>query len=504
MTKIMTFNGVDMSKYFKITDIIRPIGNNRSVSTDNAPLLGVNIKEVRRGPKEHTIKFSMISSSGEVLESLKHELAGVLNVLEPVKIVYSDEPDKYYMGFPIDDVTTDNVTRWFQRSEIKLLIPDGVAHSSTYKDFNSDSNAKILTDKMVFDITNNGTEPAYPIIRIKHNSENGYIGVVNNRAAFELGNREEADTEPYKGSEVLLDYRGTNILQGLQNATKGVAITNDNRDRLVGTLSKTTLWGRNHIELSDRGTFEKDRNNAQSLTWAIPADINGEVGSLNDYLLWRQVFMAAVANQYGFIKVTVSDTDGNFLYGVETYKRYQTLDCEYSFFTTDGKGGYKYIKWWYFIGTGAQVGKLDPFSAEKGWSELKRNDDRVQVFFDGSHYDFIIPEIKDKKSAKIHITLGALRDWPLVSHMYVDEFMYRKDFVTRSLDIPNRYSIGSNVVINSEDDSVYIDGISKVSEVVDGSHWPVIPPGKSQLELYFSRFIKKKPTVTIEFEERWI
>ncbi|MTW30907.1 phage distal tail protein, partial [Streptococcus pneumoniae] len=116
----------------------------------------------------------------------------------------------------------------------------------------------------------------------------------------------------------------------------------------------------------------------------------------------------------------------------------------------------------------------------------------------------IIPEIKDKKSAKIHITLGALRDWPLVSHMYVDEFMYRKDFVTKSRDIPNRYPIGSNVVINSEDDSVYIDGISKVSEVVDGSHWPVIPPGKSQLELYFSRFVKKKPTVTIEFEERWL
>ncbi|CYK50408.1 phage tail protein [Streptococcus pneumoniae] len=69
------------------------------------------------------------------------------------------------------------------------------------------------------------------------------------------------------------------------------------------------------------------------------------------------------------------------------------------------------------------------------------------MFFDGSHYDFIIPEIKDKKSAKIHITLGALRDWPLVSHMYVDEF---------------------------------------------------------QLELYFSRFVKKKPTVTIEFEERWL
>ena len=46
MTKLMTFNGVDMSRYFRITNIIRPIGNKRSVSTDNAPLLGVNILEI--------------------------------------------------------------------------------------------------------------------------------------------------------------------------------------------------------------------------------------------------------------------------------------------------------------------------------------------------------------------------------------------------------------------------------------------------------------------------
>ena len=504
MTKEMTFNGVDMSRFFRIKDIIRPIGNKRSVSTDNAPLLGVNIQQVKRGGKEHIIKFDIKTTSAIEMERLKHELAGVLNVLEPVKITYGDEPDKYYMGLPVDEITPENLTRWFQRSELKIIIPDGVAHSTTLKNFDIDTNETSTPDKIVFNLTNTGTEPAYPIIRIKHNSENGYIGVVNNRAAFELGNREEADTENYRGSETLIDYRGANILNGFQNGTKGVAVTNDNKERLVGTLSTTSMWGRNHIELSNRGSVEKNRNNAQSLTWAIPVDSSGEVGSLNDYLLWRQVFMAAVANQYGFIKVTVSDTDGNFLYGVETYKRYLTLDCEYSFFTTDGKGGYKYIKWWYFIGTGAQVGKLDPFSAEKGWSELKRNDDRVQVFFDGSHYDYLVPELKGKKSAKIHITLGALRDWPLVSHMYVDEFMYRKDFVTKSRDIPNRYPIGSNVVINSEDDSVYIDGISKVSEVVDGSHWPAIPPGKSQLELYFSRFVKKKPTVTIEFEERWI
>lgn len=504
MTKTMVFNGVDLSRFIKIKDIIRPIGNERSVTFDNAPSLGVNIQQVKRGKKEHTIKFDMIERDGEALERLKHELAGVLNVLEPVKITYGDEPDKYYMGLPVDEITPENLTRWFQRSEFKLVIPDGVAHSSTYKRFDSEVNAKKEGNRLVFDLVNDGTEAAYPIITIKHNSENGYIGIVNANSAFEFGNREEIDAEPYKGSEVLLDYRGTNILQGLQNATPGVAITNDNRERLVGTLSKTSLWGRPHIELWDRGTFEKDRNNAQSLTWAIPADSNGEVGSLNDYLLWRQVFMAATANQYGFIKVTVSDTDGNFLYGVETYKRYQTVDCEYSFFTTDGKGGYKYIKWWYFVGTGVQVGKLDPFSAEKGWTELKRNDENVQVYFDGSHHNFSIPELKGKKSAKIHITLGAVRDRPLLPHMYIDDFMYRKDFVTLTRDIPNRFQPGSNLVINNEDDSVLVDGLAKTGEVVDGSQWISIPPGKSQLELYFSSFIKKLPTVTVNLEERWI
>ena len=104
MTKTMVFNGVDMSHFIKIKDIIRPIGNERSVTFDNAPSLGVNIQQVKRGKKEHTIKFDMIARDGETLEHLKHELAGVLNVLEPVKVVYGDEPDKYYLGLPVDEI----------------------------------------------------------------------------------------------------------------------------------------------------------------------------------------------------------------------------------------------------------------------------------------------------------------------------------------------------------------------------------------------------------------
>nr|DAT00528.1 MAG TPA: distal tail protein [Caudoviricetes sp.] len=494
----MNFNKTDLSELIEIHDVRRNIGNNRSIATSYTSTIGVNVQQQTIDAKFIEVEFSIWSKDRN---TLKHKLAGIFNVSSAKKLVFSDEPDKYYLAMPIESISMQETSGRRSTGSMKFIVPDGVAHSSTYK---SVTEPIFATDRLVFEVNNEGNVDAYPIVTIKNNYENGYVGIVNAHSAFEMGNREEIDAEIVKASEVLLDYRGSNILKGFQDAVKRVAVTNDNRERLVGTLSKTSLWGRNHIELSDRGAFEKDRNNAQSLTWTIPADSSGEVGSLNDFLLWRQVFMAATANQYGFIKVTVSDTDGNFLYGVETYKRYQTLDCEYSFFTTDGKGGYKYIKWWYFIGTGAQVSKLDPFSDEKGWTELKRNDDKVQVFFNGSYYDFVIPELKDKKSAKIHVTLGAVRDKPLLPHMYIDEFMYRKDFVSVSKDLPNRYPIGSTIIVNNEEDTIMVDGINKFGDRVHGSSWIKLPPGKSQLEIYTSSWVKKKPTVSINFEERWL
>ena len=331
MTKTMVFNGVDMSRFIKIKDIIRPIGNKRSVTFDNAPSLGVNIQQVKRGEKEHTIKFDMIERDGVALERLKHELAGVLNVLEPVKVVYGDEPDKYYMGFPVDEITPENLTRWFQRSEFKLVIPDGVAHSSAYKKFDSIANATVTGNKMVFDLANNGTVPANPIVKVKHNADNGYIGIANNTGSFEIGNSEDAFTEPSQKSEMLLNYRDNEISNGFIQALKNQAVTNDNTEYVVGTAEMVNLWNRSHIRLKDLRGETKLHNYATSLSWDIPANSAKTTGSLDDYLWWRQVFWAEANNQYGFIKITVSDTAGKFLYGVETFKRNLSSDCEYNF-----------------------------------------------------------------------------------------------------------------------------------------------------------------------------
>lgn len=495
----MRFNKTDFQDLIEINDIQRDIGNNRSISIDQAPKIGVNIQQQKIDAKYIKVDFSIWSKDRN---TLKHKLAGIFNVDSPKELTFSDEPDKYYLAEPIDSISMQETSGRRSTGSIKFIVPDGVAHSTVYKNFNSDSNAQTTADRMVFDLVNNGTVEAFPIVRVKHNAENGYIGLVNNNTAFEMGNREEADTGIVKKSEILLDYRDNKISEAFNRAVKNRTITNDRGENLQGVSEVTNLWARNHIRIREQLIQGKYGNYSTGLSWDIPTDAAGETGSLNDYLFFKQVFQASGADQYGFIKITISDTSGQFLYGVETYKRTKGLECEFNIFGSDGKGSYNFLRRLTF--TGGADKRSNPFSKERGQFEIKRNDRTVQVYYNGSHYNFVIPEIKGRKSAKIHVTLGAYHDKHIVSNMYIDELMFRKDFVPMKGDIPNRYAIGSTAVINSEDDTVYIDGIAKTSEVVDGSQWLAIPPGNSQLEIYFSSFIKKKPTVTIEFEERWL
>ena len=493
------YNNHDLSEVIKINEVIRPVGNERDVTTNDAPFLGVNVQEVRTGPKKIKVKFTVQKKTARDTELAKHTLATILNTDKPVRIDISDEPDKYYMGLVIGSVDVDNVARWLQKGEFEILVPDGVAHGTTYRRFD---NGQEQPDKVVFNLVNNGNVPAFPVVTVKNNAENGYIGLVNTSGAFEVGDREEADTGIVKRSEVLLDFRGNKISDGFTRATKNKTITNDNSENVKGVSEILTLWDKKHIKLRDQFNGTDTKNYATGLTWDIPVDSAGGVGSLDDYIFGKQIFLPGAINQYGFIKITVSDTAGQFLYGVETFKRTQGQECEFNVFGSDGKGSYYFLKCWNF--TGLSDSKVNPFTSSNGQFEIKRNDDRVQVYYQGSHYSFTIPEIKGRKSAKIHVMLGAYHDKPMVTHMYIDELLYRKDFVPAIGDVPNRYPIGSNVVLNSENDTVTVDGLEKVVDVVDGSSFLTIPPGNSQLEVYCSSWVKTKPTVKVEFKERYL
>lgn len=494
----ITINGFDLSEVIDIIEIIRPVGNERHITTNDAPLLGVNLQEVRTGAKIIKVKFAMQYGNGMILETAKHKLAGIFNTSEAVKIVISDEPDKYYMGLVSGSVDMDNITRWFQKGSFDLIIPDGVAHSSTYKRFD---NGQEQPDKVVFNLVNNGNVPAFPVVTVKNNAENGYIGIVNTSGAFEVGDRKEADTETVKRSEVLLDFRGDKIADSLARATKNISVTNS-PENLTGTSELVTVDGKKRVKLREQISGTYNVSYSSSLSWEIPADSTGQKGSLNDYIFCKLVYQLDSVAQCGFIKVTVTDANNQFLYGIETYKRYNGLYCGFNIFATNNNNDYNFLKTLDFDSSSDQ--NRNPFAKTRGQFEIMRNDERVQVYYNGSHYNFFVPEIRGKKSAKIHVTIGGFHGKAIIPHLYLDELMYRKDFVSVINDLPNRYPIGSNVILDSENNSVTVDGIEKAVDVVQGSKFLSIPPGSSRLEVYCSSWVKTKPTVKVEFKERYL
>ncbi|RKV94239.1 MAG: phage tail protein, partial [Streptococcus sp.] len=105
MTEEMTFNGVGMSRFFRVREVVRAIGNDRNISQVDAPLIGTNIQKVSFGAKKITVSFTMLEKTATEIEALKHELAGALHVKEPARLTFEDEPDKYYMAIPTGDVS---------------------------------------------------------------------------------------------------------------------------------------------------------------------------------------------------------------------------------------------------------------------------------------------------------------------------------------------------------------------------------------------------------------
>ena len=201
------------------------------------------------------------------------------------------------------------------------------------------------------------------------------------------------------------------------------------------------------------------------------------------------------------MKICVSDTNDKFLYGVETYKRASGLACEYNFMVSDGKGGYRMPLRWTFTGTHLDIN--NPFNQNRGWSDLLRRDDEFQVFWWGGYNPRVkAPEIKGKKSAKIHVFFGNIGDRPQVSCMYLDNIFYRNDYVDGWQDLPNRYHMGSVLEVDMAKGKTYLDNLPTMDGITYLAEPFGLDPGENEIDIYFSSWISKAPDIEVTWYER--
>ncbi|MEK4150960.1 distal tail protein Dit [Carnobacterium sp. FSL E2-0243] len=129
------FDGYELTEYLKVSGgFSRGIGTGRQndllqVGNSNGAKYRGHRLEENSFPMPFTIKHNLIEK--------RRALASILNVSEPKKLIFSDEPDKYYLAVPegVTDLTENN---FLGNGEINWVIPDGVAYAAEEKTFKNE------------------------------------------------------------------------------------------------------------------------------------------------------------------------------------------------------------------------------------------------------------------------------------------------------------------------------------------------------------------------------
>lgn len=763
----MTYNNKDLSELITVQEVLRNVGNERVVSTNDSPKLGLNITKVKTSAKTITVNFYMKNKFNKyALNQDKHTLAGILNVDKPVRITFDDEPDKYYMGFVQGTPDIEDPIAWLSVLSIEILVPDGVAHSTTYRSFSdytfetpdiniengtqllnnaagpfepartvttlpnggfdnyeyyfttniqmtrdktyalrantngefsgyhdggtesnrvliwlaryengqltgdhriiSDENTGTQTNfkwnlptgnyvlrvntyhradgllKKVWDVKivetggtvnlikmnvdNKGNVDAKPIIKIKSTSENGYYGLVNENGVSAVGDAEENDGKIVKNREIEMNYQETywrginklsnphgpfkpntnpvsdydnfevysdskiNLKKGqlyiltaqtdgvftashspttesdnvvlmfvdkTQNVTQIVsdqntgsetwftwnhddgeyylrintyhryashsvwgvavrtffernadfldyaladakinqAVLNDPASKITWTSNSVLkLWGRQHLSHNTLNTL--------ATPFAVSSLSYDVTPTQYEYFWWRQIFWAGTQQQQGFLKIIFSGDDDKFLYAIETTKSSNSLKSDFNLLIADNKGGYRFAKQFHFKPT--HVSSENPFHKDGGWCDVVREDNKIHLYWLGSRYTVKAPELHEKRTTKVHLVWQSIYHKDYLTHAYIDAFKYINSKGTLVQDVPNRYHAGTELVLNSENKTIQLDGIYDISQKIVGSDFITLPTGESTLELYTSSWSNDLPEIEVEFEERYI
>lgn len=478
----MIVDGFDTSDMFIIRKVNRGFTGMYSNKTDLMRLTQRKITE-----RTINVEVTLISTYG------LNELKTMLNKSSTVRFVFSDDKDWYWDG--ILDTSKINSSYLGADISLEILVPDGIKHAINPKGpYTATQGAD---GRYSVTLVNEGNVNAPITMTATMNAENGYIGMYTDYGVTQIGNKEEDDTEEYTQATTILNttnfseftrYTGTNP----ENAQKGN----------TGTASIVNEYGTNFFHLSNAGTNNGKWHGA-SYVYNFPADGTGHVGAKNVYCYFNAVFWASLMGQTAYLQVSFTDANNRFVMGYDIYKNDTKGNTAlWVALAGDGSGGIKVLKTNAFHTS--HLDKDNPFNYPRGHSDIYKNGAKLRYYWFGSYPEFTVPELKDVEITKCYINFyqyGARSGNQLMRYFDLRRMMIRNDSAESIRDIKNRYQPETTVKMTGADSKVYVNGLPKLTEKVDGSNLFTIPPGETTIYFQCSDWCTMPPTYKIEFQE---
>lgn len=438
-----------------------------------------------------TVGYQLLSDSPEDFREKFNELNKILNQKE-AKLIFADEPDKYFIGTKseIGDVKEGllNVT-----GEFVFYCCDPYKYATTEKSFQAEAN-----DDGVLEVTveNNGAVNVPVSYEITHNHENGYIGIVSEYGAIQLGKAQEADGESYQQNETLIDGIQTLVDAADDHGTNYMHPDHD----MGGTLDYMEEEGA--LVIGSMGTGQAGKWCGGMKTITIPADSESEVGAQNFYCYLNWWFETGVMGQTAEQSIAFLTADNKVI-------------CGYSLYKSDMTGNTAHLEYWLngkmirdIAFTPSMLQSQNPFDNARGHQDIMKEGDTVRYYWWGSYPRYSDPAIKDMICTKIQIAFtqyyGRNLGDQYVTRNYLRSLRFQKMNVEKWRDVPNRYAAGDVVTIDGAATKVYQNGMNITGDEITGSKYFLVPPGETKVQFFFSDFSEPKPTVKAKIREAFL
>lgn len=461
-----TFDGADFQPELKEID-----GGN-----------GSKFLYTRHGYKTISMPFFVKKNLNDKYDVLEK----ILSVKEPKPLIFGNMPDRCFYAVPSSTLSFDEILG-FGKGTITWLVPDGLAHATTETPFTATLNSDGVLEAT---IVNDGTAEVPISYEIKHKSDNGYVGIVSEYGAMEFGSREELDGENYQANEQVFST------DTFSDWVPDTGLNSQNINFATnGTLSLQSYEGRTGIGLSDAGSGDYWHGGQWSKTITDPTtsfysyfNANFQTGLIPQSGLFVLSFLDEENKNLCSYTITKHITNSN-LADVQFYVG-DVLKEKISFFPT-----YK--------------NEDNQFAFVTGHCSISKVGDFFSFYWRGyGGHEWHVPELKDKKCAKIQIYLAQIGNRTLSENDYLTRnFLRNMSFVKVNVDkwrdVPNRYSKGTLARVDGEQQMFYVDGMKSIDDEIVGTQYFLAPPGETKVKFYVSSFTEP-PEIKAIIRKAWL
>lgn len=495
MALSVRFNGYELNEYLEVTrGLDRGIGTSKTVELER---IGRS-----RGKKfvYATAEEGNIPMPFRILNNIntkRRELAAILNVDEPKELIFGDEPDKVYYALPTGDIPLDELI-FIGKGTINWVVPDGLAHSATQKEFTAALNSSGV---MEVTIKNNGTEEVPISFEATMNSDNGYFAVVSEYGAMEFGNINEQDGSMVETpkSKTLLTFNNLadwdKMVAGTVNHENSNKKTNmtmgvrqDAFNTALGTLSGTTAAGGITSGALRGADFEPSKN---------------------VYLWFRYWFETQRMGQTGTSSLSLIAEDGSLIASVIIEKNDASGNTAKALMKVGGDRP-RQVYNLPFQPTHWQTQNPITWIDGGGPMDLRKVGSKITFFWWGRYYEVNVPELENVKASRVEYYVGQwngrnITAAQLVPFMYLRRLSVTQLNVEEWRDNPNRYKVGDVLYIDGESrrKQAYFNGMPTLDDEIVGTKYFKVPPGETKIEFYYSAFATA-PTIKAYIREAWV